>query len=277
MVYIKEETEITTAKSELDFLTLDEVYEKVLREAGENLGLDVDIQLGGLLTTYTVPETGDKVNYFASDMGFNTALASYIAKDKVLCSKQLLEHGVACIEHLDFKVDDFASLQRTHNFPLVMKPSRGLAGKDIHFVYTEVDLIKAYKSISSNYIAISPYIPFDIEYRVTVLDGEVLMSYGKTKGENNQNNLSKGASVVHTPPHLLPELSDLALRAAKALNLRSANIDIVFLDGLTPLVLEVNNTVALKRVAKAGEEFYQASVHAYTEMLKRALYDIKHK
>lgn len=272
---MKEATHPTNAITERqNELNLEDVYESVLTDAGRELGLDVDIRYGGTLTTYTVPETQDKIRYFASDMGFNTAQASYIAKDKVLCSELLQEKGVPCIEHVIFKEEDFSSLRTNNNFPLVLKPSKGGGGKDIHFVNNEAEFLTAYKAINSKFIAISPYVDFDIEYRVTVLDGKVLMTYGKTKGENNQNNLSKGAEVIATPPHLLTQLEDLALRAVQAIGLRSSNVDIVFHNGVTPLILEVNNTVALKRVAFAGEEFYKASVDAYVEMLKTALYDV---
>lgn len=261
----------------LEETPVEEVYEKVLTKAGHSLGLDVDVRFGGLRTTFTVPETGDKIRYYASDMGFNTSLASYLAKDKVLCSELLTSKGVACIEHNIFKVEDFENIYNTHNFPLVIKPTRGGGGKDVYFVNNLTELVKAYKTIKMESVAVSPYVSFDVEYRVTVLDGKVLMTYGKTKGDNNQNNLSKGAQVITTPEHLVPQLSELALKGAEVLGLRSANIDIVLLNGVTPLILEVNNTVALKRVAKTNSEFFYASINAYTQMLKQAIYDIAHR
>lgn len=257
----------------LPLLTVDEVYASVLTEAGRNLGLNIDIKFNGKFTTYTIPETGDKINYYASDMGFNTALSSFIARDKALCSETLNEHGVPCIEHTIFMLSNAEAIRKAHHFPLVLKPNRGGNGDDIHFVYNEADLLRAYRSIKADSIAFSPYVHFGTEYRVTVLDERVLMTYGKTKGENNQNNLSKGAKVIHTPEYLIPELTDLALRATKAIGLRNANVDIIIVDD-TPIILEVNSTVALKRVAHASREFYLQSIDAYTEMLKQAIIDL---
>ena len=274
-------TEQAYPKSNIDIwleeTPVDVVYETVLRKAGQDLGLDVEVGLFGRRTIFTVPETGDKIRYFASDMGFNSSLNSFLARDKVICSDILASAGIPCLEHKLFKVEDLESIRNAHNYPLVMKPTAGGGGTDVHFVNSEAELLTAYKAIKSPSISISPYVAFDVEYRVTVLDGKVLMTYGKTKGENNQNNLSKGAQVIRTPDHLLPELEELALEGAKAIGLRSANIDIIFIDGVAPVILEVNNTVALKRVAKAGSEFYYASINAYIEMLQQAIYDINHK
>lgn len=255
-------------------LTAEEVYQSVLTEAGNSLGLETKFEHNGQRVTFTIPETGDEILYLVSNFSFNTHLAHLIASDKVFCADILAKDGVSAIQHvtLDYPLIE-KIIQGGIKFPFVMKPVKGLAGKDVFFINNVQEFLTAYKTTDRGLLGICDYVPFDIEYRVTVLDGKVLMTYGKTKGDNNQNNLCKGAKVVETPSEVYDKIAPIALDATKVLGLRTANVDIIQKPDGTYTILEVNSTVALKRVAQQGELFYHQSVKAYEEMLKLAIYE----
>ena len=262
-----------------------DILRTVLEQASSNLELELDFQEDGALCYFKVPETGDKVTYMGHDFGFNKALNSMFAKNKVMCSEILTRNGVANIDHSlfyskedhDNQIDVFSLV----DYPCVLKPTLGGGGKDIYFCNNRNELLHAYLKLYNKYdendthkmVAISPYEEFGNEYRVTVLDNKVLLSYGKTKGENNQNNLSMGAEIVYVPEELQEDIHALAIKANKALGLRLTNVDIVNTkDGLK--VLEVNNTVVLKRIAHEPY-YFPLCVQAYEEILKLALYELK--
>lgn len=254
-----------------------DVLREVLNQASNNLGLQLDFQEDGELCHFTVPETGDTVTYWNYDFGFNKALNSMYAKDKVVCYSLLKNKGVSAIEHTLFSQKAFTNVFPLDNTPLpcVLKPNLGGGGKGIFFCSTRNELLPSYIELAKKYdsVCLSPLEYFDNEYRVTVLDNKVLLSYGKTKGENNQNNLSMGAKIVPVPEELQEDIHVLALKANKALGLRLTNVDIVNTkDGLK--VLEVNNTVVLKRVAH-DTQYFPLCVQAYEEILKLALYELK--
>lgn len=254
-----------------------DVLRAVLEQASNNLGLQLDFQEEGELCYFTVPETGDRVTYWNYDFGFNKSLNSMYAKDKVVCYNLLSSRGVSAIEHFLFSQHSYTDVFPLDKSPLpcVLKPNRGGGGKDVFFCNTRNELLPSYIELAKKYdsVCLSPLEVFDNEYRVTVLDNKVLLSYGKTKGENNQNNLSMGAKIVAVPEELQEDIHALAIKANKALGLRLTNVDIVNTkNGLK--VLEVNNTVVLKRVAHEPH-YFPLCVQAYEEILKLALYELK--
>ena len=269
---------------DFNLLSDEELFKNVMQDTAKELGLEMEFLYEGWIVRFTNPiNPSERYELLGYDLGLNSSQSSFIAKDKAMCYNYLLEAGVPAIEHFLLKPNDYKfstedakvtllKVKSNYNFPLVVKQNNGGGGKNICFALDDSDLTFAILELSKDHleIALSPYYDFPIEYRCTYLDGEVLMSYGKTKGANQQNNLSKGARVVDVPEHLKEQLHDLTIRAAKAVGLRFGNIDIVeTTKGL--LVLEVNASVAQKRVARYSAELYQQSVNVYVTALRRLM------
>ncbi|SOC41490.1 ATP-grasp domain-containing protein [Ureibacillus acetophenoni] len=269
---------------DFNLLSDEELFKNVMQDTATELGLTMEFLYDGWIVRFTNPyDPSKRYELLGYDIGLNSSQSSFIAKDKAMCFHYLLEAGVPAIEHFLLKPKDYkysnedakvtlAKVKSHYHFPFVVKQNNGGGGKNICFVADDSDLTFAIAEFSSENleISISPYYDFPIEYRCTYLDGEVLMSYGKTKGENLQNNLSKGARVVEVPEHLKEELHAIAIKAGKAVGLRFGNIDIVETNkGL--MVLEVNASVAQKRVARYSPELYHQSVNVYVTALRKLI------
>ncbi|HWL25626.1 MAG TPA: hypothetical protein VNR38_18070 [Ureibacillus sp.] len=269
---------------DFNLLSDEELFKNVMQETAKEFELEMEFLYEGWIVRFTNPlNRSERYELLGYDIGLNSSQSSFIAKDKAMCFNYLHEAGVPAIEHFLLKPDDYkysyesvketlAKVKRNYPFPLVVKQNNGGGGKNISFAYDDSDLTFAIVEYAKDHleIALSPYYDFPIEYRCTYLDGEILMSYGKTKGENQQNNLSKGARVVDVPEAIKEELHAIAIDAAKAVGLRFANIDIVETNkGL--LVLEVNATVAQKRVARYSPELYEQAVNVYVKALGKLI------
>lgn len=258
-----------------------DLFHQVMQKVADNLNLNVDFQHEGWKVTFTNKDTQNlqPITLMGYDLGLNNSLSFTIARDKFLCSQTLQEHGIPAVEHtLLSKTSHYTNndieqvltaYRQDMTYPVVIKQNDGGGGKNIYFAFDETQFIINLADLMKKnvQVALSPYYDFNIEYRCTVLDDQVLMSYGKTKGDNLQNNLSKGAQVVDVPPTLKEEIHALAIQANKALGLRFSNVDIIETkQGLK--VLEINGTVALKRVLASSQERFDQAVYAYTEALK---------
>lgn len=269
----------TLSDAGLNTLTDEELFEVVMKAVADKMEFNMEFLYEGWKVVFTKEETNERYELLHYDFGLNSGQASFITKDKAMCYDYLKRAGVPSIEHFLLKPPGYKYLDtdakamlefvKTHyDFPIVAKQNNGGGGKNIHFAFDDSDLTLAISSLSASnvQVSLSPYYDFNIEYRCTVLDNEMLMSYGKTKGDNLQNNLSKGAQVVDVPESIKEELNSLSVNAAKALGLCFANIDIVETkEGLK--VLEANNTVALKRVNRNSVDRLRQSINVYEKAL----------
>lgn len=260
-------------QEQLEQLEVNEVYELMLGQAAQRLGLSMQFNHGGAVVYFEDTKNGIKIPYINSHFNFNTMLASMLATDKAWCYDILHANKIPAVAHA-FLSDELilGFMENGLDVPLVLKPIKGLGGKHVYFVHTKEDLLRAIKSLSgAGTVAVSPFETYDEEYRVTVLDGEVIMSYGKSKTAEMQNNLSCGAQVVALPSAMEQAIGNLAKDAVKAMGLRTANVDIFMANDGTYKIMEVNSSVALKRVACASPYYFEACLNAYTKMLETAL------
>jgi glutathione synthase/RimK-type ligase-like ATP-grasp enzyme len=84
-----------------------------------------------------------------------------------------------------------------------------------------------------------------------------------------QHNLSVGGTPeIVSDENLKKELSELAIRAAKALDIRFTSVDIVrTIEGLK--VLEINGAVSIEKFAKSSREAYDLAKNIYRKALKK--------
>jgi len=83
-----------------------------------------------------------------------------------------------------------------------------------------------------------------------------------------KHNLCLGANpVVIAEPKLTKVLSELALKAARALNIKFASIDIVKI-GEEFKILEINSKVTMGNFAASSEENYQITKSIYKDAIE---------
>lgn len=262
-----------------------DTYIEVMVEAGRRLGLSADVRDGGWVIRF-VDASGEEYDVIWFDVGLNSSLSRRKVSDKAMCYKILDDAGIPSVEHwfvmspgkgiynVGGVYETLYRMFEESESGLVLKPNDGGAGKNVMLVRSLVELDAVATDLFANGIsvAVSPYYHYDVEYRVVVLDGEVMMSFGKRKPEGDfKHNLSSGSSVEMVPRDIEDELVKLAIDAAEALDSRFCTVDVIDHPELGLKVMEVNNTVTLKRVAAAGDDWKELSVLSYEKALSKVI------
>ena len=155
--------------------------------------------------------------------------------------------------------------------PLIIKLLESTQGRGVVLAETNKaaeSVINAFKSVKTN-ILVQEFIKEanGQDIRCFVVNGKVVASMQRQaeKGEFRANLHQGGvASVIK----ITPEERKLAIKAAKALNLAVAGVDIIR-SNKGPLLLEVNSSPGLEGIEKAtGIDLANAMVQAIERKLK---------
>jgi hypothetical protein len=119
------------------------------------------------------------------------------------------------------------------------------------------------------------YLKEDIECPVSfnIPDEDYLkvLNSGKKYYLNWKHNLGKGANPeIVQNEELIERLSDLALRAAQAVNVHFASIDIIETNNQY-LVLEINSGVMMEHFSQVNDSNYQIAKRIYKEAIESML------
>lgn len=193
----------------------------------------------------------------------NNAAADKIACDKCACYAMLNESGVPAIEHqlLSHPIRRFGFTGESGvwtnalNFfnrhkVIVVKPNNGSNGREIHLCNTVQTLELAVQEIfeTSPDVAISPFYKIKTEYRVFYLNGECYLIYGKSPSPDDwRHNLSQGATAFEVIGEK-QALENLAKRAANAIGITFASVDIAELEDGKIVVMEINSGVQARQM-----------------------------
>jgi glutathione synthase/RimK-type ligase-like ATP-grasp enzyme len=160
--------------------------------------------------------------------------------------------------------DEMLALLQKHPAGLVIKPNEGTSGRSVFRVESASELDSAVNDIFSSHLslAISPYVEIADEVRVVLLDDVPHVVYRKQRSSDWRHNLEFGAEPV------LLERGDareacvaLALRAAHAIGIRFASVDVVRV-GTEWQVLEINSGVMMEMLGKLHPELVHATYGA---------------
>ncbi len=229
-----------------------------------------------------VMQSGDKRRFaLGYDLGLNSAISHRIASDKAATSEILAMSDVACIAHTQFSnpaLTEYAPasgleeamrvLLRQHPQGVVVKPNEGTSGRLVFKVTSAAELDDAVRKIFAFHLslAISPYVEIADEVRVVLIDDAPLVVYAKARGADWRHNLDLGARPVLLPPGAAHDACvALAIRAAQAIGIRFASVDIVRVDGEWR-VLEINSGVMMETLGRHHPELVDA---AYTAALDK--------
>lgn len=203
------------------------------------------------------------------DWGLNTSSAQKVAFDKCATAQILSSEGIPVVPHKLFLEDESLGNSTSHwkeivewfhecSDDVVCKPNTAGGGRDVVRVQDEEVLREITGALFEEYrsIAISPYVVIQSEYRVTVLDGEALLSYEKVRADENELkfNLSSEAKAIDIEEGPLKDrIINLALQAAETIGIMFANIDVVRVNNEL-YILEINSQITFKHYTEQGEK-----------------------
>ncbi|UUV20826.1 30S ribosomal protein S6--L-glutamate ligase [Flavobacterium sp. CBA20B-1] len=185
----------------------------------------------------------------------NNAASITQSRDKLYSLQMLLNHGV------DIPTTGFANspldtndlINMVGGSPLIVKLLEGTQGKGVVLAETKKaaeSVINAFKSVGAN-ILVQEFIKEanGKDLRLFVVDGKVVaaMQREALPGEFRANiHLGGKASIVK----VTPDEKKIAIKAAKAMNLKVAGVDIIR-SAKGPLLLEVNSSPGLEGIEGA--------------------------
>jgi ribosomal protein S6--L-glutamate ligase len=185
----------------------------------------------------------------------NSASAITQSRDKLYSLQLLLNHGI------DIPTTGFANspldtddlIKMVGGSPLIVKLLEGTQGKGVVLAETKKaaeSVINAFKSLNAN-ILVQEFIKEanGKDLRLFVVDGKVVATIQRAAlpGEFRANiHLGGSASVIKPTP----EEKRIAIKAAKAMDLKVAGVDIIR-SSKGPLLLEVNSSPGLEGIEGA--------------------------
>lgn len=252
-----------------------ELFESMLHEIANELNLECKTKFDGLHTKFTLNETNKHVYFIGYNLPLNNTVSCKLASDKGYFTEVMNEHNINCVEHHYMSPYVIQELNEREEIDIFVKPMRGGGGRDIvHITNKEdFDTLTYYLSIHETWCYCETDV-YDNEYRVTILDGECVSIYGKTKGHNDQNNLASGATAFLTNKEEHTSLIELAVKVADALGIRFSNVDAFYDAQGNPKVMEVNSSVCFDKVLEQGQEFYEQSKSAYIKAINKCLLEV---
>jgi ribosomal protein S6--L-glutamate ligase len=185
----------------------------------------------------------------------NSAAAITQSRDKLFSLQLLLNHGV------DIPTTGFANspldtddlIKMVGGSPLIVKLLEGTQGKGVVLAETKKaaeSVINAFKSLNVN-ILVQEFIKEanGKDLRLFVIDGKVVATIQREAlpGEFRANIHLGGTASVIKPT---PEEKKIAIKAAKAMDLKVAGVDIIR-SSKGPLLLEVNSSPGLEGIEGA--------------------------
>jgi ribosomal protein S6--L-glutamate ligase len=153
----------------------------------------------------------------------------------------------------------------------VLKPSFGWEGNDVERVWAGQELPATVARLLDRYgsVLAQPYLPHpDGDLRLTVVDHEVVLSFRRIPhGDGWKSNVAQGAraEMVATPP---AELVELALRAARAMDITIAGVDVLPL-GDGHVITEINDGPGWHPLTEEAEATMANAVIAYAERVAK--------
>jgi len=151
-----------------------------------------NIEISFLCNNWVIRLTKDGItkNIFGYNFGLNSSTSKMICDDKYACTTILQQIEIPYVECKFFDIlnsdrqtmiYEIFEYLNTHNDGIVCKDNNGTGGKHVYLCYTHKDVLLAIDKFANhnlNFI-VNPFLYISCEYRVIILDGEVLLTYKK--------------------------------------------------------------------------------------------------
>lgn len=219
---------------------------------------------------------------FGYKFDLNNAAAAHIAQDKVATYQTLAAANIPVVPHVlarSVSGNSDTDLSRTLGSQrVVIKPLIGTGGRGVELYDNVTEALQAIQQTAETAWAFSPYQEIAAEYRIVLLDGQVLVAYEKThpllKNGLKYFNLGLGAQAEDIEPDDLdPLLTDLAHKSVSAVCLRLAAVDIVRLADNTFAVIEINDGISMEHYALQSQAHKNSAAQVY-DAIVRAMFTV---
>ncbi len=153
--------------------------------------------------------------------------------------QRLMSQNIPVIDSFFVSKQSFSKIQNQIEYPLIAKITGGSKGDGVYKCNSEAELLATFDS-EKQPLLIQKYIPNTGDLRVFIVGNSVLGAIKRTSSNTTEfrNNVSLGGSAqAHT---LTDAETQLALRAARALQYEIAGVDIITDTNGNLFIMEVN-------------------------------------
>jgi len=209
---------------------------------------------------------GGVVDAFLDVPWVNDRAAVLRSRNKAGALAAMADAGVPVPEtvYVSNPADDEAVREAFESFdaPVVVKPNsttRGVGVTKVHDadslsgVTDYLDLVHDYRATGDKSYLVQEYLSDATDYRVMVLDGEVVGAVRRSAPDGWKHNVHRGADAAGV--ELSAELRGLAVDAAEALDIDFLGVD-VLVSGERAVVNETNARPTIDDAAKYEDGFY---------------------
>ena len=265
-------------------------FVRIIRELSEELGIETETYSNDW--GFRLQKDGKTRFIVGYHFPLNLSSAKELCQDKSLTYDALRSAGVPAVPHIfvpSVNAGGDPDLEKWRPFLqdlitttgyAVVNDNYGTGGNRV-FRYDNADdaiakIAELHKMIYG--AAVCPWQEIREEYRVTMLDGEPqlvirkerrskILPDGTKKYLEWRHNLGLGAVAYRvTDPEVLQKVEAVAVRAAEAVNIRFASVDVVETEeGFQ--ILEVNAGVMMEHFAGQDEEAYETAKSIYRKAL----------
>lgn len=199
----------------------------------------------------------------------NTSQAVARSRDKLRSLQLLARKGIGLpVTGMAHSTKDVEGLlQAVGNAPVVIKLVEGMQGIGVVLADTQsaaTSVIEAFRSLDAN-ILVQEFIAEagGADYRCFVIGDRVFAAMKRQGAEGEfRSNIHRGGSAALAK--LTPEERSTAVRAAQAMGLRVAGVDILR-SNHGPLVMEVNSSPGLEGIERATDKDIAGAIIQYIE------------
>ena len=191
---------------------------------------------------------------------FNNSSAIELCDNKILMYQELANNNVRIprtfiapktFEGIGYSNLDFVDeIVKAINWPIVIKEAYGSFGEQVYLANNKEEATNIIRNIGYKDFLIQEFIKESQgrDVRINVVGNQAVASMLRENKNDFRSNISSGGNGVKFEP--AQEYIDLALKAAKALNLSFAGVDVLFGNN-GPIICEVNSNPQFASTLKA--------------------------
>ena len=237
---------------------------------------DKDVYLAELLETTGIPV-------------FNTSKAIRVCDDKALTYIKLKSHNIPTPKTLVLPFTFGQSLLKFYDriktliaengfkYPFVLKQRYGSFGEQVYLITSEVMFKKMLQAIGEKELLVQEFIEESSgrDFRINVVGREAVSIVMRVNQGNFRSNVHQGG-IMSSVPHPDRRMLKLAVKAAKAVGVDFAGVDILMSASGEPVVVEVNSnarTIAVEEASKVYVSLFIARhIKRFYKIRKMDLY-----
>ena len=182
---------------------------------------------------------------------FNSKRAIELTDNKILMYQELQRKGIripkAYIAPKTFEglnregFDWLKNIENDLTYPMIVKEAYGSFGEQVYLIKSHLEMLDLIVRLNFKDFLIQEYIESSSgkDIRVNVVNGKEVVSILRENEDDFRSNISGGGHASKV--EINDEFRKLAIEATKALGLKFAGVDLMFLSDGSPIVCEVNS------------------------------------